>query len=117
MVKTAIEKLYIGRCDVSELQSNTDPVTKITNTVTVQVLVNQPCRLSFKTITKVMEGETAARLAQEVKLFVSPNIAVKPGSMITVTQNGLTRDYKNSGEPALYSSHQEIVLELFKGWS
>ena len=117
MVREAIEKLYVGKCTVSELHANTDPLTKITNSVPVIVLKDQPCRLSFKTVYKVIEGVTAAQLAQEVKLFIAPELTIKPGSLITVTQNSVTKDYKNSGEPAWYSSHQEIVLELFKGWS
>ena len=26
-------------------------------------------------------------------------------------------EYKNSGEPAVYNTHQEIMLELWKGWA
>ena len=36
---------------------------------------------------------------------------------VIVTQNGETTEYKNSGKPAIYSSHQEIILELFDGWA
>ena len=34
-----------------------------------------------------------------------------------VGSNTLENIYKNSGESAVYSTHQEIILELFKGWS
>jgi hypothetical protein len=49
--------------------------------------------------------------------LIAPEIHVKPGSKLTITQNGVTTEYKNSGEPALFDTHQEIILELFKGWS
>jgi hypothetical protein len=42
---------------------------------------------------------------------------VKPGSKLTITQNDMTTEYQSSGKPAFYSTHQEIVLELFKGWA
>lgn len=117
LARSAIESMYVGTCNISEMQETTDSIRKITTHSPKEVLKNQPCRLSFKTIVKSNETGTGAVLAQEVKLFLSPDIVVKPGSKITVTQNGFTRDYKNSGEPACFSSHQEIVLELFKGWS
>ena len=31
--------------------------------------------------------------------------------------NEVTMDYKNTGKPAVYDSHQEISLELFEGWA
>ena len=50
---------------------------------------------------------------QTIKLFISPLVNVPPGSKITVTQNNQTQVYKSSGQPAVYTNHQEIELELF----
>ena len=44
-----------------------------------------------------------------------PEVYVPPGSVIEVTQNGITRKYKHSGISAVYTNHQEIVLEAYKG--
>ena len=52
-----------------------------------------------------------------MKLFIAPDIEVKSGSKITVTQNGVTAEYSASGEAAVYESHKEIMLELWKGWA
>ena len=57
-----------------------------------------------------------AAAVQTVKLLLPPDIVVLPGSKITVTQNKITEDYTSSGIPALYVTHQEIVLELFERW-
>ena len=39
-------------------------------------------------------------------------------SKIVVTKkNSFVEDYKNSGKPAVYDTHQEIILENFKGWA
>ena len=54
---------------------------------------------------------------QTIKLYIYPDINIKNGSKIIVTQNGKKQEYKNSGEPARYETHQEIMLELFKGWA
>lgn len=59
----------------------------------------------------------ASALVQVTEIFLAPEIVVKPGSKLTITQNGITTDYKSSGIPATYSTHQEIVVEIFKGWA
>ena len=112
MVRAALESLYKGRCDIISQQEVFDPVTKQTSFESVTVVANQPCRLSFKTITAVKQDTGAARLTQIIKVFISPDIEVKAGSRLVITQNGKTAEYKASGEPALYGNHQEIILEL-----
>ena len=112
MVRDALESLYAGRCDIISQQEVFDPVTKQTRFESVTVVANQPCRLSFKTITMAQEGTGATRLVQVIKVFIAPEIEVKAGSRLVITQNGKKAEYKASGEPALYSNHQEIILEL-----
>ena len=62
-------------------------------------------------------NEEAAQVAQSVVLYIDPSVDIPEGSKVTVTQNGVTRDYERSGTPAVYSTHQEIPLELFRGWA
>lgn len=118
MVKAreAIESLYDGKCTITEHQK-IKKENKSTGFQDVVVLADEPCRLSFKTITNTNQTDTAASVTQVVKVFLSPDIQVKPGSKLTIRQNDVTTEYKSSGEPAFYSTHQEIVLELFKGWA
>lgn len=119
MVKArkAIESLYDGTCTITEHQK-IKKENKSTGFQDVMVLENEPCRLSFKTINNTNSTETgASAVVQIAKVFLAPEIKVKPGSKLSVTQNGVTTEYKSSGEPAFYSTHQEIVLELFKGWA
>lgn len=112
MVRAALESLYQGRCDIISQKEVFDPVTKQTSFEDVKVIAGQPCRLSYKTITMAQEGTGATRLVQVIKVFIAPEIEVKAGSRLVITQNGKTAEYKASGEPALYGSHQEIILEL-----
>ena len=115
-IRKAIESQYIGTCTITEHQK-VKKENKSTGFEDVVVLENQPCKLSYEKVTNTNQTETAAGLIQTAKLFISPEIQIKPGSKLTINQNGITTDYKNSGEPAIYQTHQEIVLELFKGWS
>ena len=115
-VRALLEGMYEGVCTVSEYQAVQDPVTKVTKHQEVPVLTSQPCRLSFKTIGASQADDMHASAAQVTKLFITPDIQIKEGSKITVTQNGVTRDYQYSGIPAVYPTHQELILEIFKGW-
>lgn len=83
----------------------------------VVALEGQPCRISFSKISQVVQNEVAASTTQGIKLFLSPDVIIQPGSKITVTQNGVTTDYISSGVPAVYATHQEIMLELFERWA
>ena len=114
--RKAIESLYAGKCTITEHQK-VKKENKSTGFQDVVVLENEPCRLSFKTITDTSSSGTASAVTQSVKVFLAPEIQVKPGSKLTITQNDVTTEYKSSGKPAIYSTHQEIVLELFKGWA
>ena len=115
-LRKAVETLYDGICTVSEYQK----VKRENNSTAfeeVTVLENQPCRMSFKSVNSTNQTDTGGVVTQSITVYMSPDIWVKPGSKLTITQNGVTTEYKSSGQSAMYSSHQEISLELFKGWS
>ena len=113
--RKAIEKGYIGTFTVTEHKKVTKP-NHTTGFSDVDVLMDQPCRLSFSSSPAAADGDIA-EIGQTVKLFFAPEVTVKEGSKITVTQNGVTTAYKQSGTPAVYSTHTEILLELFRGWA
>ena len=115
-VRAAIEMMYQGTCIVTEHQK-VKKANKTTGFQDVIVLENQPCKLSFTNITATNQTETAALVAQTTKVLIAPEIQIKPGSKLTITQNGVTAEYENSGEPALFNTHQEISIVLFKGWA
>ena len=115
--RKAIESLYDGICTITEHQK-VKKENKSTGFQDVVVLEDIACRLSFKTSNNTNQTDTgASTVTQITKVFLAPEIQVKPGSKLTITQNGVTTEYKSSGQPAIYSTHQEIVLELFKGWA
>ena len=115
--RKAIESLYQGTCTVTEHQKVVK-ANKSTGFSDVVVLKDQPCRLSFKTVTDTdQEDNAASAVKQVIVLFIAPDVSIATGSKITVTQNGVTTDYQQSGKPALYDTHQEIILDLFREWS
>lgn len=115
--RKAQESLYFGVMTVTERKKVTDERSKLTKEQDEVVLVDQPCRLSFETLKTAQQTESAAAITQIIKLFLAPEIRVNPGSKVTVEQDGVTADYKCSGVPAVYPTHQEIILELFERWA
>ena len=114
--RNAIESMYDGTCTVREYQEYIKE-NKSTGHHEVVILEGQPCRLSFSSSPNTNQTESDAQLVQTIKVFLAPDVRVQAGSKLTITQNGVTTEYKSSGEPALYQTHQEIMLELFKGWA
>lgn len=112
--RKAQEQLYDGVCTVTEYRKVKDEKTKLSGMEDVVVLEGQPCRISFSKVSPVVQSESAANAVQTIKLFISPDVIIQPGSKITATQNGVTTVYKSSGVPAVYATHQEIMLELYK---
>lgn len=112
--KKAIQSLWTGVCNIFGFKDVED---KYGATIHAEVTLfeNLPCRLSFKNISQTSQTESFAVSSQVVKLFIAPEVYVPPGSVVEVTQNGITRKYKHSGISAVYTNHQEIVLEAYKG--
>lgn len=117
MHRQMVEELYEGTCNIYEKTNVTDPVTKITGQKEKLIYENAACRLSYTRITPSYKQAEGAKQEQLVKLFLAPEMLVRPGSKIVVTQNNVTETYKMSSLAAVYTSHQEIVLEAWKGWN
>jgi hypothetical protein len=112
-----LQLLWKGVCTVMVQEKQQDPVTKRTEFVPVTLYEDEPCRLSYQTLTPTTDKNNASEVTQVPKLFLSNELIVPPGSKIIVTQNNRITEFGNTGEPAVYSNHQEIVLELFEGWA
>ena len=114
MVGNPLALLWTGKCTIYEFQDKTDPITYQTTQEEVPVLVDEPCRLSYnhEQATDIQSG--AAVVSQSITLFIRPDLVIKPGSVIEITQNNVTERYKGSGQPAVYSNHQEIILQLYE---
>lgn len=114
MVTNPLSLLWVGRCTIYEYQNVFDSETWQTTQKEVPVLENEPCRLSYNREQSTNINNGAAVISQGITLFIRPDLVVKPGSVIEITQHGVTEKYKGSGQPAVYCNHQEITLELYE---
>lgn len=112
-----IESLYEDSCTVYQMKEAFDTQTKRTKSEPVPVFSDQPCRISFSRSDAAGIPDPASEVTQPVKLFLAPELEIEPGSRIDVTRQGRTTSYQRTGVPAVYSTHQEIRLELFERWA
>ncbi|CUX73803.1 hypothetical protein BN3589_03017 [Clostridium sp. C105KSO14] len=117
MHRKAIEATYDGTCRIYGMQSVKDPVTKVTRQEEVLVQDGIACHLSYSSTVPAAGSDTVTGVAQTIKLFLAPELVVPPGSRIEVTQQGRIESYAQSGKAAVYSSHQEILLEIWKEYA
>lgn len=115
--KKAVQSLWTGLATVTVRQGVLNPANGRTEPVEKVTASGLPCRISHKSVVSTEPNEEAAQVAQSVVLYIDPSVDIPEGSKITVTQNGMTRDYERSGKSAVYSCHQEVPLELFKEWA
>ena len=109
------EALYDGICTVkgySEIRAPTGEDIK----EPVEIYTDIPCRLSHDSSPAASDATTADTISQGITMFMAPEYVVEPGSVFVVTQNGVTREYKNSGPAKVYTTHQEISLELMEDY-
>lgn len=112
--KNPLATLWTGLCTIYEYEDYTDPLTYQTTQKEVPVLIDEPCRLSYNREQATNISNGAAVVSQSITLFIRPDLVIKPGSVIEITQHGVTEKYKGSGQPAVYCNHQEIVLQLYE---
>lgn len=115
--RRALESTFEGICTITVSRESTDEDTGLSGSAEEIEATDMPCRLSFEKLSPAAQSETGAAIAQGVKLFLAPEIKVASGSKIIVTQEGMTSVYRASGVPAIYSTHQEIMLELWEEWA
>jgi len=115
----ALQSLWQGVCTVYVRvpSSVPNPATGRTEYTEEVVADGVPCRLSFSRIAVTAPDSSAAAVTQQTKIFLDPAVDIPPGSKLTITQNGVTSHYAQSGEPAIYPYHKEVPLVLFERWA
>ena len=104
MTRKAIESSYDSTADIFEkTKVINSSITKFKET---KVHSDIKCRLSYNSIGATANGEANATVTQIIKLFMAP--------VIDVNSMGITKAYKCSGKPAVYPTHQEIVLDILE---
>ena len=114
LTNNPLSALWSGKCTIYEYRAITDENNYQTTHELVPVIEDEPCRLSYKKEQATNIANGAAIISQSITLFIRPDIIIKEGSVIDITQHGVTTRYKGSGKPSIYTNHQEIVLILYE---
>lgn len=115
--RSVIEGTYGGRCNIYALESITDPKTRVTRQTEIQVQEDIPCYLSYSGGGPAVKSDTVTVVSQTIKLYLSPDLIIPPGCRIEVTQQGRTESYSQSGKAEVYTSHQEVTLDLWEEYT
>lgn len=108
--KPVIESLYEDTCTIYS-GSQTKDEHGITSNTWTAVYTDIPCRLSFSSIQPNTRSDIVDTVSQTVKLFVSPDVDIPDGSRIEVKRmTGDVLTFGQSGLPAVYPTHKEIML-------
>ena len=113
----AIRSLWCDRCTVFIMQNSKRLGSSFTKQTWTALFEDQPCRLSHDSVTISATAESAARMFQQTVLILDKALDIPAGSKITVTHEGVTRNYERSGVPAVFSYHQEVPIALREDWT
>ena len=106
------ERLYQDTCILTEQKKAIqDPLTGIIKNGELES-ISYPCRVSFKTLQTNDIVNKLPSASQDVVLFISPDLEIKPGTDIEIIRNNRHFAYTASSQVALYVTHQEIQLTL-----
>lgn len=119
VVNNPLSALWVGRATIYEYRDTTDPETYQTTQGLEVVAENEPCRISYGQGAYSRAGTTdiadgVPYVTQTITLFIRPDLEIKEGSVIEVTQHGRTTKYKRASKPALHSRHQEVLVEVYE---
>lgn len=109
----ALKQMWKDTCTiVVKNQEVFDKESKTTSYEDMVLVENEPCKLSFQTLQTATKDGVKAKLEQKTKLFLSNAIEVPAGSSVLVTRGNRTFSFSSSGLPAIFTNHQEIILEM-----
>ena len=118
--KKALQKLWKDKLTVTEYQEITKP-NGATGFKEIIVLEDEPCKLSFSSLKQTDQHEENAAVVQATKVFCDNTLDIPAGSKLTIKRKVQsvykTFEYSQSGQPGIFTNHQEIVLVPFKGWA
>lgn len=122
MVKNPLKLLWKDTCTI-QTAVKVKQLNKAIGHVWTNLVTDEPCKLSFFNNVQqnnVASGTVAAApVIQQAKLFIRSDLEVPPGSRIKVIthENKKTLFYKCSSKAALFTNHQEILMEVDQEWA
>lgn len=109
--RKAIESLYDCKCNISGGKKKVkDPITKETKLVVIPKYKDIPCRISKQSLSKNTQTDTVNQVVYELKLFICPELTIKQGDVIGITNRVGDKEKYIAGEGFKYNTHQEVIL-------
>ncbi|NFC96121.1 hypothetical protein FDB33_11090 [Clostridium botulinum] len=110
--KKAIESLYDCTCNIYRYEKYKDSVTKETKTGINPIPKHekQSCKVSKQSLSKNNQTDTTNNINYELKLFIAPEVEIKQGDEIEVTNALDVKAKYKAGEGFFYYTHQEVIL-------
>jgi len=103
-----LEKTYFDEANIyRSVKKKENGQTKFVNSLLYK---KQVCAISKKTLPNNNQSESSNAIIDAVTLFIAPELEIKQGDVVEVTHFGRTHKYI-AGEPFVYSTHQEILLD------
>ena len=112
--ENAFTDLFDLKCDIYEFSEFRNPVSGICEKSLNVIISKVPCKLSFENSPHAHKNIDAATIKQIVTIYTSPDVIVKPGSVIRVFKDDAFVDYCFSGVARTYRSHCEFEAVLSK---
>ena len=112
-IKDAARMLYTGSATVYNYRYTKDE-HGVDGKSEYIVLTGIPCRLSYDRKSPTEQDE-AGNEVQDITMFCDPEYDIPAGSKIVITQAGAVRKFQCSSPPAVYESHQEVELTVYRG--
>lgn len=106
-LKKYSDMLYDSICTIKELRPKVGVINNLEEYI---VYENVKCRVSIKSSSYSSEFNTVYKAEQVITLFTSPDINIKPGSIVIVEKDNDKTEYKSAGVPRVYELHQEVEL-------
>lgn len=107
--RRAIEKKYVGIMSVSGFEKV--KVDGETLSAKKEIHKDVSCYLQRNQNKSASNDGEKSNVDYDLKILCAPEIAIPPGCRIKVAQSGMTYDFKYSGEPFIYPTHQEITIK------
>lgn len=111
-----LEKCYDSTCNVF-VQEKIKKANGSTGFEEVEILTDEPCRLSYKNSNTTVLDNNVNSVTQTVKLFLTPTFKVPASSRIVVNTCGNVLEFTSSSETKVFITHQEVELKLLKKFS
>lgn len=113
--RMAQESLYDATCSIFGQIDYTKP-----NGATAQkegcYITDHACKVGKKTLIASNQTDAENTIVYTPQLFISPELDIRPGSKVIVTQikagKTIMTKYEQTGVPAVYDTHQEIIMKL-----